>query len=66
MFLGFGEFFILLLLLLGTVFWLFGLIQIASQESGNEQKIWLVLVALTHAPGALVYFVWEQINQRKI
>jgi hypothetical protein len=66
MFLGFGEFFILLLLLFGTVFWLFGLIHIASRKRDKEQKIWLIFVALTHAPGALVYFVWEQINQRKI
>ena len=44
---------------LGTVFWIWMLIDCATKESsqGNEKVVWILLIALTHFLGALIYFL---------
>ena len=42
----------------GTVFWIWMLIDCATKESGqgNDRVVWVVVIALTHLLGALIYF----------
>jgi hypothetical protein len=44
--------------ILGTVFWIWMLIDCATKESGqgNDRVVWVVVIALTHLLGALIYF----------
>ena len=62
---GTAEIGVLVVLLLGTLFWLFALVKIANQEEGTEKKVWLVFVVLTHALGAVIYFAAKQIQSQK-
>jgi hypothetical protein len=50
-FFGFG--------ILGTLFWLWMLIDCATKEptEGNDKLIWIIIIVFTHLLGALVYFV---------
>lgn len=47
------------LAVLGTVFWIWMLIDCATKESstGNEKIVWVVIIALTHLLGAALYFL---------
>lgn len=44
---------------LGTVLWIWMLIECATKESstGNDKIVWIIVIALTHWIGALIYFV---------
>ncbi len=44
--------------ILGTVFWLWMLIDCATKEpsEGNDKLIWIIVIIFTHLLGALVYF----------
>ena len=46
------------LALLGTVFWIWMLIDCATKEpnTGNDKIVWVVIIALTHLIGAALYF----------
>ena len=46
------------LMLLGTIFWVWMLVDCATNQSlkGNEKVVWVVIVALTNCLGALLYF----------
>ena len=50
-FFGFG--------IIGTLFWLWMLIDCATKEpsEGNDKLIWILIIVFTHVLGALVYFV---------
>ncbi|MDK2830776.1 MAG: hypothetical protein PWQ51_597 [Methanolobus sp.] len=50
-FFGFG--------IIGTLFWLWMLIDCATKEpsEGNDKLIWIIIIVFTHVLGALVYFV---------
>ncbi|SDF69014.1 Phospholipase_D-nuclease N-terminal [Methanolobus vulcani] len=50
-FFGFG--------IIGTLFWLWMLIDCATKEpsEGNDKLIWIIVIVFTHVIGALVYFV---------
>ena len=50
--------FILPVLLLGTVFWVWMLIDCALHETpqGNEKLVWILIILFTHFLGALIYF----------
>jgi uncharacterized membrane protein (DUF485 family) len=50
-FFGFG--------IIGTLFWLWMLIDCATKEPsvGNDKLIWIIIIVFTHVLGALVYFV---------
>ena len=44
--------------ILGTLFWLWMLIDCATKEpsDGNDKLIWIIVIIFTHLLGALVYF----------
>jgi Phospholipase_D-nuclease N-terminal len=44
--------------LLGTIFWIWAIIDCASNEpaGGNDKLIWLLVVILVHFVGALIYY----------
>ena len=43
---------------LGTVFWIWMLVDCATKESsqGNEKLIWILIILFTHLLGAAIYF----------
>ena len=57
MFLGIG--------LLGTVFWIWMLVDCAKHEpkEGNDRLIWILVIALLHLPGALIYFFVRKLQR---
>jgi hypothetical protein len=58
---GFPEIIIMMILfaiLLGTVFWIWMLVECAVKEPNNNEKIvWIIIIAVTHLIGALIYFI---------
>lgn len=50
---------ILLIGILGTVFWIWMLIDCATKEpsQGNDKIVWILVIALTHFIGAAIYFL---------
>ena len=44
--------------ILGTIFWIWMLIDCATNESseGNDKLVWVLIIALTHLLGAMLYF----------
>ncbi len=59
----FGFSFLMLLIffgigVLGTLFWLWMLIDCATKEpsEGNDKLIWVIVIIFTHLLGALIYF----------
>ena len=44
---------------LGTVFWIWMLVDCATKEpsQGNDKIVWILVIALTHWLGALIYFL---------
>jgi len=45
--------------IIGTLFWLWMLIDCATKEpsEGNDKLIWIIIIVFTHVLGALLYFV---------
>jgi hypothetical protein len=43
---------------LGTVFWIWMLVDCATKEPdiGNQKIVWVVIIALTHLIGATIYY----------
>jgi hypothetical protein len=60
---GIWEVLILLIIfgwgVLGSIFWLWMLVECATREAqqGNNKIVWVLIIALTHVIGALIYFV---------
>ena len=55
--LGLPELFLILLVIPGTLFWLWMLVDAATQEQEASDKIvWVLIVLFTHLLGAAVYF----------
>ncbi len=50
---------VLLLCLVGTGFWIWMLVDCATKETdqGNNKLIWVLIIALTHFIGALIYLL---------
>lgn len=43
--------------LLGTVFWIWMLIDCAKHEpKGEDRVVWILIIALTHLVGAAIYY----------
>lgn len=44
--------------ILGTIFWIWMLIDCANNEpsEGNDKLVWILIIALTHLLGAMLYF----------
>jgi hypothetical protein len=63
---GFWEVFFLLVFygwgVLGTIFWIWMLAECATKEpsQGNEKIVWVLIIALTHVIGAVLYFVMRR------
>jgi len=55
----FGIAFFWLLGILGTIFWIWMLVDCAQNESSEKQGklLWIVVIALTHVLGAGLYFL---------
>lgn len=49
----------LLLGVLGTVFWIWMLVECLTKESseGNDKIIWALVILLTHFLGAFIYYI---------
>ena len=43
----------------GTIFWIWMIVDCATQEKseGNEALTWILIIALTHCIGALIYLL---------
>jgi hypothetical protein len=48
----------LLLALVGTVFWVWMLVECATREPdlGNQKLTWILIILFSHLIGALIYF----------
>jgi hypothetical protein len=55
----------LVLGLLGTVFWIWMLIDCAMNEpsEGNDKLVWILVILFTHLLGALIYFFVRRPNR---
>jgi hypothetical protein len=54
---GLSEWMIIFVILAGTVFWLWMLVECATKEpSGNEKIVWTIIIVFTHFIGAAIYF----------
>lgn len=44
--------------ILGTIFWIWMLVDCATNErsEGNDKIVWILIIALTHLLGAMLYF----------
>lgn len=56
-----GLFFMLMFFVVGiggTVFWIWMLVDCAKNEprKGNDRIVWVLVIALTHLLGALIYY----------
>ncbi|MBI1175907.1 hypothetical protein GC207_00550 [bacterium] len=58
LFAGFVGLVALAISLLGTIFWIWMIIDCATKESseGNDKIIWILIILFTHIIGALIYF----------
>lgn len=71
--LGASVFFLLfacligLIALLGTIFWIWMIVDCATNEpsEGNDKVIWLLVIILTHFIGALIYFFARRPERRR-
>lgn len=55
---GASELAVILLLFSATAFWIWMLVDCATKEpNGREKIVWVVIIALTHFIGALIYFI---------
>jgi sterol desaturase/sphingolipid hydroxylase (fatty acid hydroxylase superfamily) len=55
----------LLIGILGTVFWIWMLIDAALNEpsEGSDKIVWVLIILFTHFIGALIYFVARRPNR---
>jgi len=57
---GLPELIVLVLLfgILGSfVFWIWMLIDAATKLRGDDKIVWVIIIAVTHVIGALIYFI---------
>ena len=53
---------------LGTIFWIFMIVDCAKREfkTDNDKVVWIILLALTHVLGATIYyFVVKRKDKKK-
>ena len=55
-----------LVALVGTVFWIWMLVDCAMNEKneGNDKIVWIIIILLTHLLGAIIYYLVRR-PQRK-
>lgn len=51
-------FFVVLIVIGGTIFWLAMIIECATKEAdtGNSKIVWIIILVFTHFIGALLYY----------
>jgi hypothetical protein len=57
------EILILLFIVLniaGTVFWIYMLIDCATQEVGQDKLMWVVILVATYWVGSMVYYFYQR------
>ena len=54
--------------LLGTLFWIWMIIDCATRESsqGNDKIVWILVIILTNVIGALIYFFVRKLGRKSI
>ncbi|MBD3375349.1 hypothetical protein GF406_09965 [candidate division KSB1 bacterium] len=67
--LSFPEMFIMLIFfvfgVMGTVLWIWALVDcIKNVKNPNDRLMWIILIALTHFIGAILYFVLQRPKNR--
>jgi hypothetical protein len=67
--LSFPEMFIMLIFfvfgVMGTVLWIWALVDcIKNVKNPNDRLMWIILIALTHVIGAILYFVLQRPKNR--
>jgi len=56
-----------LLFILGSIFWIWMLIEAATKESSTGDKIlWVIIIIFTHIIGAAIYFFFRYNPRRRI
>ncbi len=58
--LGLFELLILLVLGLGTAFWIWMIVECATKERDPDRLIWTIIIVFTHVIGAVIYFVIQR------
>ena len=60
--------FLLLIGILGTIFWIWMLVDCAMNESsnGNDKIVWVIIILFTHVLGALLYFAFRRPRRKTI
>ena len=53
---GLPEILLLLVLGLGTIFWLWMIVECATQERDPDRVVWIIIIVFTHVIGAALYF----------
>jgi hypothetical protein len=54
--LGLPELTIIFTIILANLLWLWAMVHCALNHSKRQRAVWIVIIALTHVVGALVYF----------
>jgi sterol desaturase/sphingolipid hydroxylase (fatty acid hydroxylase superfamily) len=54
--------------ILGTLFWIWMLIDCATQEpsEGNDKVIWILVIIFTHFIGALIYYFIRRPERKRL
>jgi hypothetical protein len=53
--------FFMFISLLGTIFWIWMIVDCATKEpSGTDKIVWIIIIVLTHFLGALIYFIFRR------
>ena len=54
------ELLVLLVIGLGTAFWIWMIIECTTKERDPDRLIWIVIIVVTHFIGAAIYFVVQR------
>jgi prolipoprotein diacylglyceryltransferase len=56
-----------LLAILGTIFWIWMIVDCATKEpaEGNDKIVWILIILLTHVVGAAIYFFVRRPERRR-
>ena len=62
------EWFIVLVALLGSVVWIWALVDCLLHETaqGNAKLIWIIVIVFTHVVGAILYFLLRRSHRMAV
>ncbi len=57
-----------LVIILGTIFWIWMLVDCATNEpaQSNDKVVWILVIALTHVIGAAIYFFVRRPERKRL